>query len=50
VNRDHFDVGMMMINHNKHILMEKPLCLNKAQSTELLKAAKAKNVFVMEVS
>jgi dihydrodiol dehydrogenase / D-xylose 1-dehydrogenase (NADP) len=49
VNRDHFEMGMLMINHGKHVLMEKPMCLNKAQSTQLIKAAKDKKVFLMEV-
>lgn len=49
VNRDHFEIGMMMINHSKNVLMEKPMCLNKAQSTQLTKAAKDKKVFLMEV-
>jgi dihydrodiol dehydrogenase / D-xylose 1-dehydrogenase (NADP) len=38
-----------MINHGKHVLVEKPMCLNKAQSTQLIKAAKDKKVFLMEV-
>jgi dihydrodiol dehydrogenase / D-xylose 1-dehydrogenase (NADP) len=49
VNRDHFEIGMMLINHGKNVLIEKPLCLNKAQSTQLTKAAKDKKVFLMEV-
>ncbi|XP_065345739.1 trans-1,2-dihydrobenzene-1,2-diol dehydrogenase-like [Cloeon dipterum] len=48
VNCDHFPIGKLMIAHGKHVLVEKPLCLNKAQSTELINAAKAKNVFLME--
>jgi len=38
-----------MINHGKSVLMEKPMCLNKAQSTQLTTAAKDKKVFLMEV-
>ncbi|XP_059480446.1 trans-1,2-dihydrobenzene-1,2-diol dehydrogenase-like [Neocloeon triangulifer] len=48
VNCDHFSVGMLMINNNKHVLIEKPLTVNKRQSTELINAAKAKKVFLME--
>ena len=48
MNTVHFDIGMMMLNHGKHVLCEKPLCMNEKQSKELLAHAKAKKLFFME--
>lgn len=48
LNREHFDVAMMMLQHGKHVLCEKPLCMNEKQSRQLIKYAKQKKLFLME--
>lgn len=44
----HFDIAMMMLKHNKHILCEKPLTMNLKQATELINYARSKKLFLME--
>ncbi|XP_063699248.1 trans-1,2-dihydrobenzene-1,2-diol dehydrogenase-like [Culicoides brevitarsis] len=48
VNPAHFAIGMLMLDHGKHILCEKPLCMNEKQSKKLLDHAKSKKLFCME--
>lgn len=48
VNAQHFPVAKLMIEHGKHVLIEKPLCLNAKQSEQLIELAKQKKVFLME--
>lgn len=48
VNTTHYDIGMMMLNHGKHVLCEKPLCINEGQSKQLLAHAEKKKRFLME--
>lgn len=48
INPTHYDIGMMMLDHGKHVLCEKPLCMNEGQSKRLLAHAKEKNLFMME--
>lgn len=48
VNPTHYDIGMMMLNHGKHVLCEKPLCMNEGQSKRLLAHAEQKKLFMME--
>jgi predicted dehydrogenase len=40
--------ALLAINAGKHILCEKPFTINAKEAKEILDAAKAKNVFVME--
>lgn len=37
-----------MLDHGKHVLCEKPLCINEGQSKRLLAHAQAKKLFLME--
>lgn len=48
LNREHFDVAMMMLQHGKHVLCEKPMCMNEQQSKKLIEFAEQKNLFLME--
>lgn len=48
VNPEHLEISKLMLTNGKHVLCEKPLCLNKRQSNELVELAKSKNLFLME--
>ena len=48
VNSAHFDITMLMLDHGKHVLVEKPFTLNEKQSKTLIEHAKAKKLFIME--
>lgn len=48
LNPQHFDIGMMMLKHGKHILVEKPLCMNEKQVQKLVAYAKSQKLFLME--
>ncbi|MGL5020811.1 MAG: Gfo/Idh/MocA family protein [Mycoplasmatales bacterium] len=47
-NVAHFEQASLAIKYGKHVLVEKPMCLNKNQVIELYKLAKKNNVFIME--
>lgn len=44
----HADLALKAISAGKHVLVEKPLTLNSAQTQQVITAAKAAKVFVME--
>lgn len=44
----HFEISMQALEAGKHVLCEKPLCLNENQVKKLLETAKEKNLFFME--
>lgn len=44
----HFDIAMLMLEHGKHVLCEKPLCMNEKQVRLLTAFAKEKRLFLME--
>lgn len=48
VNNAHYELGLLMLEHGKHVLCEKPLCLNEGQSKRLIKRATERNLFLME--
>ncbi|XP_055917937.1 trans-1,2-dihydrobenzene-1,2-diol dehydrogenase-like [Eupeodes corollae] len=48
INPQHFDIGMMMLEHGKHVLIEKPLCMNEKQAKKLITYAERKKLFLME--
>lgn len=39
-----------MLENGKHVLCEKPLCINAKQTRKLLSYAKSKNLFIMEAT
>ena len=45
----HHAVTMMVLNHGKPVLCEKPLGMNYAESKEMIDLAKQKGVFFVEV-
>lgn len=48
LNPQHLEVAQLMLEHGKHVLVEKPLCLNKKQAQKLIAYAKQKGLFLME--
>lgn len=48
LNRQHYGVALLMLEHGKHVLLEKPLCINEKQARHLFEVAKRKNVFLAE--
>jgi len=48
LNPWHYEVSKLMLEHGKHVLCEKPLCMNLKQGEELIALAKEKGVFFME--
>ena len=44
----HLEVCKMLLNHNKHILCEKPLAMDVKETEEILNLAKEKGTFFME--
>lgn len=48
LDKQHFEVALMMLEHGKHVLVEKPMCMNEKQVRILTSYAKQKNLFAME--
>lgn len=48
LNPQHFEICMLMLENGKHILCEKPLCLNHKQAKKLIQYAEMKKLFLME--
>lgn len=48
LNTQHFEVAMEMLTEGKHVLCEKPLCLNEKQARKLITYAERKKLFLME--
>lgn len=48
LNHKHLEVSLLMLQHGKHVLCEKPMCLNEKQARQLIECAKEKNLFLME--
>lgn len=48
LNVFHYPLGKLMLQNGKHVLLEKPLCINLRETKELLDLAKQKKVFLME--
>ncbi|CAD7000119.1 unnamed protein product [Ceratitis capitata] len=48
LNPQHLEIASLFIEHGKHVLCEKPLCMNYKQSKQLIDLAKSKKVFLME--
>lgn len=48
LNPQHFEVSMVMLEHGKHVLCEKPLCINEKLARKLIEYAESKKLFLME--
>ncbi|XP_054157828.1 trans-1,2-dihydrobenzene-1,2-diol dehydrogenase-like isoform X2 [Oppia nitens] len=48
VNNVHLDNVRLMLEHGKHLLVEKPLAMNSKQVEEMVSLAKSKRLFFME--
>lgn len=48
LNPQHFDIARLMLEHGKHVLVEKPLTLNAKGSRELIAFAQQRRLFLME--
>uniref|UniRef100_A0A8D8J220 Trans-1,2-dihydrobenzene-1,2-diol dehydrogenase n=2 Tax=Culex pipiens TaxID=7175 RepID=A0A8D8J220_CULPI len=48
VTSTHYEVAMAMLDAGKHVLCEKPLCVNEGQSKALLGYARERGLFCME--
>lgn len=48
LNPQHLEVAQLMLENNKHVLVEKPLCMNEKQARKLISYAERKKLFLME--
>ncbi|XP_004930084.2 trans-1,2-dihydrobenzene-1,2-diol dehydrogenase [Bombyx mori] len=48
LNPDHYNISKLFLENGKHVLCEKPLCLNYKQAESLIRFAKNKKLFLME--
>lgn len=48
VSPKHFELAQLMLDHGKHVLVEKPLCMNEKQTKQLIEYAERKKLFLME--
>lgn len=44
----HLEQAKMMLDHGKHVVIKKPMCLNEKEVKELVAYARQKNLFLME--
>lgn len=45
---DHMEIALLMLEHGKHVLVEKPMGMNEKQVRKITTLAKQKNLFAME--
>lgn len=48
INPQHLEIAKLMLDHGKHVLLEKPLTMNEKQAQDLLSYATEKKLFLME--
>lgn len=48
LNPQHLEVALLMLENGKHVLVEKPLCMNEKQAQKLISYAERKKLFLME--
>lgn len=47
-NKGHYDAAKLALEHNKHVLLEKPFTMTSQQAEELFAIAEERNLFLME--
>lgn len=48
LNPQHYETARLLLENGKHLLVEKPMCLNEKQVKGLVDLAQSKNLFLME--
>lgn len=48
LNPQHYEVALLMLEHGKHVLLEKPMTMNEKQTRKLIAYAERKKLFLME--
>lgn len=48
LNPQHLEVALLMLEHGKHVMVEKPLCMNEKQARKLITFAEERKLFLME--
>lgn len=48
LNPQHYAVALLMLENGKHVLCEKPLCMNEKEARKLIMYAERKKLFLME--
>lgn len=48
LNPDHYNLARLFLENGKHVLCEKPLCLNSKQAKSLIDLARRNKLFLME--
>ncbi|XP_034669973.1 trans-1,2-dihydrobenzene-1,2-diol dehydrogenase [Drosophila subobscura] len=48
LNPLHCELCHLMLNHDKHVLCEKPICMSESKAENLLQKAQARGLFLME--
>ncbi|ODM95427.1 Trans-1,2-dihydrobenzene-1,2-diol dehydrogenase [Orchesella cincta] len=48
IHTEHLRIGKMVLDNGKHLLCEKPLCMNVKETKELVDYARKKKLFMME--
>ena len=49
ITSKHYPLAKLSLKHGKHVLCEKPLCVNVKETRDLVEYAKKKKLFLMEV-
>lgn len=44
----HLEISILMLNHGKHVLCQKPMCMNEKQARQLIDYARQKKLFLTE--
>lgn len=44
----HLEVSILMLQHGKHVLCQKPMCMNEKQARQLVEYARQKKLFLSE--
>lgn len=48
VNTQHYEVARCMLEHGKHVLVEKPMCMNQQKARRLIMYAERKRLLLVE--